>query len=150
MPKFLLLALLAAFCAALTACSENKVDFDFKPANTIDFQSLESKSNPQEQQAFEVLKNNLNALVKHDRNLFESGMATEKLAEDMKDYLDHKWLYKFTKIESVEKNQDIKNQFQITVIGERLDTSIKNLENLRLMYAIRYDDQGHWKIYTID
>ncbi|WP_037285409.1 hypothetical protein [Saccharibacillus sacchari] len=127
-----------------------KTDRNFKSGTTVDLKMFESQLEEEDVPALRALENNLNALVTHDSALYQSGFANEKLANDMSWYLDGKFKYKFTNIESFEKDSSVQNQFLIIVLGQRLDTSLDKIEDLRMLYAIRKDTDNNWLIYTID
>ncbi|MNC64773.1 hypothetical protein D3C75_1150060 [compost metagenome] len=100
--------------------------------------------------ALEVLEKNLTALVEHDHTLYQSGFVNKKLAEAMEPYYNEQYQYKFTDIESIDSMLPNEHQVNITVIGQRLDMAAKTVENVKMLYAIRPNDQGEWVIYIID
>lgn len=123
---------------------------DFKAELAFDLRSIENQLTENEIPALEVLENNLNALVNHDHAAFKSGFVTEDLAEALDFYYGEHLQYRFTELESFERHSYIENQVHFTIGGERLDTTTDTVEYVKLMYAIRQDDQGKWTIYTID
>ncbi|MHA7967287.1 hypothetical protein ACX93W_24505 [Paenibacillus sp. CAU 1782] len=116
----------------------------------FDLNSIEDQLTENERPALEVLQNNLNALVNHDHAAFKSGFVSEELAEALDFYYGDHLQYRFTELEQFERHSYIENQVHFTIAGERLDTTTDTIEQERLMYAIRQDDQGKWTIYTID
>ncbi len=130
--------------------SEQKDVGDFKAEQAIDLKILEDRLSEKERPALLVLERNLDALVAHDYEAYRSGFVTQKLADALGFYYDDQFEYRFTDIESLQKNEPIPNQIHITVNGKRLDASTGTIENVKLMYAIRSDGQNDWKIYTID
>lgn len=122
----------------------------FKPGIDIDFKEAESSLTENESPLLDVLKLNLKGLVEHDHNLYRSGFVTEKLADAMEGYYNEDFQYNFSTIESIEKNISIKNQVHVFVLGERLDSSTDTIEAVKMMYAIRMNNEGVWSIYTID
>jgi hypothetical protein len=122
----------------------------FKAEMAIDLESAKDPLTENERPALDVLEQNLIALVQHNHNQYRSGFVDEKLADAMDFYYGDQFQYKFSSIESIEKNAAIKNQLHITVLGERLDTTTNSVEDVKMMYAIRKNDQGDWDIYTID
>lgn len=68
----------------------------------------------------------------------------------MEPYYDEHYQYKFTDIESIDFMLPNEHQVNITVIGQRLDMAAKTVENVKMLYAIRPNDQGEWVIYIID
>ncbi|UOK63908.1 hypothetical protein MT997_04335 [Paenibacillus sp. OVF10] len=93
---------------------------------------------------------NLKGLVEHDHNLYRSGFVTEKLADALDGYYSEEFQYHFSTIESIEKSESIKNQVHVTVLGERLESNTETIEEVKMMYAIRMNNEGMWSIYTID
>ncbi len=89
-------------------------------------------------------------MVEHDHSLFESGFVNEKLVEAMEPYYGEQYHYKFTGIESIDDNLPNEQQVNVTVIGQRLDTTSDTIEDVKMLYAIRKNDIGEWVIYTID
>ncbi|KGP77612.1 MULTISPECIES: hypothetical protein [Paenibacillus] len=122
----------------------------FKPGIDIDFKEAESSLTEEESPLLDVLKLNLKGLVEHDHNLYRSGFVTEKLADSMDGYYSEEFQYNFSTIESIENNESIKNQVHVTVLGERLDSSTDTIEEVKMMYAVRMNNEGMWSIYTID
>lgn len=122
----------------------------FKAEMAINLQSYHDQLSEKELPALEVLEKNLNALVEHDHTLFLSGFVNEKLAGAMEPYYSEQFQYKFTAIESIEQNLPNEHQVNITVIGERLDRATEIIDDVKMLYAIRPNDQGEWVIYTID
>lgn len=122
----------------------------FKAEMSLNLESYHDQLSEIELPALEVLEDNLTALVEHDHTLFISGFVNEKLAEAMEPYYNEHFQYKFTGIESIERNLPNEHQVNITVIGERLDRAMEIIENVKMLYAIRPNDQGEWVIYTID
>jgi hypothetical protein len=96
-----------------------------------------------------ALENNLDSLVEHNNTLYRSGFVNEKLADAMRYYYGEQFQYRFTDIESIEPNPRNEN-LHITVIGERLDTTTKTIEGVKMMYALGQNDKGEWIIHTID
>lgn len=141
-----------------TSNPTNSQDTEAKPSSNTTFKAelaidLEAAKEPlteNERPALDLLEQNLKALVQHDHKQYLSGFVDEKLANAMDFYYGEQFKYKFTSIESIENNASIKSQVQITVLGERLDTTTDSVENVKMMYAIRKNDQGDWDIYTID
>jgi len=125
-------------------------DTSFKAELLIDLKSFEEQFAENELPALEILENNLTALVQHDHKLYQSGFVNEELADAMKFYYDEQLLYKFTDIESIEKNVNNRNQIHFTVLGERQDATTGTVEEVRMMYSIRKKDQEDWSIYMID
>lgn len=68
----------------------------------------------------------------------------------MEPYYDEQYQYKFTDIESIDSMLPNEHQVNITVTGQRLDMAAKTVENVKMLYAIRPNDQGEWVIYIID
>ncbi|WP_151735998.1 hypothetical protein [Paenibacillus tengchongensis] len=122
----------------------------FKAELSLDVQSYQDQLKTNDLPVLEVLEQNLTALVDHDHTLFRSGFVNNQLADAMEVYYSDQYQYKFTAIESIEQNLQIKNQVHITVLGERYDTHTDITEEVKMMYAIRRSDQGVWTIYTID
>lgn len=122
----------------------------FKAELEIDLEAAKEPLTENERPALDVLEQNLNALVQHDHKQYLSGFVDDKLANAMDFYYGEQFKYKFTSIESIENNASIKSQVQVTVLGERLDTTTDSVEDVKMMYAIRKNDQGDWDIYTID
>jgi hypothetical protein len=96
-----------------------------------------------------ALENNLDSLVEHNDTLYRSGFVTEKTAHAMRYYYSEQFQYRFTDIESIEPNLNHGN-LHITVIGQRLDTTTGTIEDVKMMYAFRQNDQDEWMIHTID
>lgn len=152
------------FLIFLTACGENAKPIEepqsietqqpnvasFTAELSINLQSYQDQLTESDLPALEVLDSNLTALVEHDHTLFQSGFVNEKLADAMEPYYSEQYLYKFTAIESIDPNLPNEHQVNITVIGQRLDTATEIIENVKMLYAIRPNDQGEWVIYTID
>lgn len=122
----------------------------FKSELTINMKSYQDQLAESDFPALEVLEKNLTALVEHDHSLFASGFVNEKLAEAMEPYYGEQYYYKFTGIESIDDNLPNEHQVNITVIGQRLDTTSDTIEEVKMLYAIRENDIGVWVIYTID
>lgn len=122
----------------------------FKAELSLNLQSYHDQLSEEELPALEVLEDNLTALVEHDHTLFISGFVNEKLAEAMEPYYSEQFQYKFTAIESIDHNLPNEHQVNITVIGERLDRATEIIDDVKMLYAIRPNDQGEWVIYTID
>lgn len=123
---------------------------DFKVELAFDVKSVEDQLTEDERPLLDVLEKNLTGLVKHDQDAFKAGFADEELADTLSFYYGENLLYKFTGIEEVTHHTTQKNQIHIFVTGERLDTTTGNVEDVKLMYAIRKNDQGLWAIYIID
>ena len=132
--------------------SENETESstNFKPGINIDFKEAESSLTEDESPLLDVLKLNLKGLVEHDHHLYRSGFVTEKLADAMEGYYNKDFQYNFSTIESIEKHVSNKNQVHVFVLGERLDSSTDTIEEVKMMYAIRMNNEGVWSIYTID
>lgn len=96
--------------------------------------------------AFEA---NLISLVEHNEELYRTGFVDEQLTENMEYYISNEFHYQFNSIESIEQNLPHGN-VHITVIGKRLDTSNSTIEDVKMMYAFRLNDQRKWVIHTID
>lgn len=122
----------------------------FKAELSLNLQSYHDQLSEEELPALEVLEDNLTALVEHDHTLFISGFVNEKLAEAMEPYYSEQFQYRFTAIESIDHNLPNEHQVNITVIGERLDRATEIIDDVKMLYAIRPNDQGEWVIYTID
>lgn len=122
----------------------------FKAELSLNLQSYHDQLSEEELPALEVLKDNLTALVEHDHTMFLSGFVNEKLAEAMEPYYSEQFQYRFTAIESIDHNLPNEHQVNITVIGERLDRATEIIDDVKMLYAIRPNDQGEWVIYTID
>ncbi|NUU79808.1 hypothetical protein [Paenibacillus xylanilyticus] len=122
----------------------------FKAELAIDLESAKNPLNENERPALDVLEKNLTALVQHDHKLYRSGFVDDQLADAMDFYYGEQFQYTFSSIESIEKSASIKKQVHITVLGERLDTTTNSVEEVKMMYAIRQNEQGDWDIYTID
>lgn len=116
----------------------------------IDLESAKYTLKESDRPALDILEENLIALVQHDYELYRSGFVDDQLADAMDFHYSEQFQYKFSSIESIEKNASIKNQLHITVVGERLDTTTDSVEQVKMMYAIRQSEQGDWDIYTID
>ena len=125
-------------------------DTSFKAELLIDLKSFKDQFTENELPALELLKKNLTALVQHDHKLYQSGFVNEELADAMKYYYDEQFLYKFTDIESIEKNVNMRNEIHFTVLGERQDASTGTVEDVKMMYAIVKKDQEDWSIHMID
>lgn len=123
---------------------------DSNTAKEIDLKLAKHMLKESDRPALDILEENLIALVQHDHELYRSGFVDDQLADAMDFYYGEQFQYKFSSIESIEKNASIKNQLHITVLGERLDTTSDSVEQVRMMYAIRQSEQGEWDIYTID
>jgi len=82
--------------------------------------------------------------------LFQAGFVNKKLADAMDPYYSTQFKYKFTGIESIDQHLSNEHQVNITVSGQRLDTVAGTIEDVKMLYAIRPNDQGEWVIYTID
>ncbi|MEN1986387.1 hypothetical protein [Paenibacillus hubeiensis] len=132
--------------------SENETESSthFKPGINIDFKEAESSLTEEESPLLDVLKLNLKGLVEHDHHLYRSGFVTEKLADAMEGYYNEDFQYKFSTIESIEKFVSTYKQVHVFVLGERLDSSTDTIEAVKMMYAIRKNNEGVWSIYTID
>ncbi|MDQ0720064.1 hypothetical protein QF049_001325 [Paenibacillus sp. W4I10] len=122
----------------------------FKAELAIDIESAKDSLKENERPALDVLEKNLTALVQHDHKLYRSGFVDDQLADAMDFYYGEQFQYTFSSIESIEKNASITKQVHITVLGERLDTANHSVEKVKMMYAIRQNEQGDWDIYTID
>ncbi|MBT2292974.1 hypothetical protein J7E73_28435 [Paenibacillus albidus] len=122
----------------------------FKAELAIDLESAKDPLTENERPALDLLEQNLTALVQHDHKLYRSGFVDEKLADAMDFYYGEQFQYKFSSIVSIEENASIKNQMHITVLGERLDTTTNSVEDIKMMYAVRQNEQEDWDIYTID
>lgn len=123
---------------------------DFKAEIAFDIDSYEKQLEENEREALNVVKNNLTALVTHDQKLYQADFVNEKLADAMKYYYGEQFQYKFTGIDSIERNTKYHIQLLITLVGERLDQATNTLEDVKMMYAISKNKQGDWKIDTID
>ncbi|MCG7379425.1 hypothetical protein MH215_20705 [Paenibacillus sp. ACRSA] len=123
---------------------------DSNTAMAIDLKLAKNTLQESDRPALDILEENLIALVQHDHELYRSGFVNDQLADAMDFYYGEQFQYKFSSIESIEKNASIKNQLHITVLGERLDTTTDSVEQVRMMYAIRQSKEGDWDIYTID
>lgn len=123
---------------------------NFKSEILLDFNAYQDQLTESDLPALQVLEKNLTALVEHDHVLYQSGFVNEKLAEAMDNYYSEDFQYRFTDIESIESNLPNENQVNITVIGQRLDEKAGTVEDVKMLYAIRPNDQGDWVIYTID
>lgn len=122
----------------------------FKAELSLNLQSYLDQLSEEELPALRVLEHNLTALVEHNHTLFISGFVNEKLAEAMEPYYSEQFQYRFTSIESIDHNLPNEHQVNITVIGERLDRATAIIDDVKMLYAIRPNDQGEWVIYTID
>ncbi|NUU73959.1 hypothetical protein [Paenibacillus xylanilyticus] len=122
----------------------------FNSGNDIDFKEAESSLTEDEFPLLDVLKLNLEGLIEHDHDQYRSGFVTEKLAEAMEGYYSEEFQYHFSAIESIEKSESIQNQVHVTVLGERFDKNTNTIEEVKMMYAIRMNNEGMWSIYTID
>ncbi|WP_458125483.1 hypothetical protein [Paenibacillus sp. Z3-2] len=122
----------------------------FKAELTIDLESAKDPLKEDQRPALDVLEKNLTALVQHDHKLFRSGFVDDQLADAMDFYYGEQFQYTFSSIESIEENSSIKKQVHITVLGARLDTTTNSVEKVKMMYAIRQNEQRDWDIYTID
>ncbi|OMD26150.1 hypothetical protein BJP48_23430 [Paenibacillus odorifer] len=122
----------------------------FKAELLINLKSYADQMTENDLPALEVLEKNLTALVEHDHTLYQSGFVNKKLAEAMEPYYDEQYQYKFTDIESIDSMLPNEHQVNITVIGQRLDIAEETVENVKMLYAIRPNDQGKWVIYIID
>ena len=96
------------------------------------------------------MKQSLTALVEHDYEAFKAGFVNEELAETLSFYYGEHLQYRFTEMESVERYNELVHQLHIVVAGECLDTATGQINEVKMMYAIRQSDQGEWDIYTID
>ncbi|KGP77359.1 MULTISPECIES: hypothetical protein [Paenibacillus] len=130
--------------------SETESSTKFNSGNDIDFKEAESSLTEDQSPILDVLKLNLEGLVEHDHDQYRSGFVTEKLADAMEGYYSDDFQYHFSTIESIQKSESIKNQVHVTVLGERLDSKSDSIENVKMMYAIRMNNEGEWSIYTID
>ncbi|WP_336783386.1 hypothetical protein [Paenibacillus illinoisensis] len=122
----------------------------FKAELAIDLESAKNLLKENERSALDVLEKNLTALVEHDHKLYRFGFVDDRLADAMDFYYGEQFQYMFSNIESIEKKEANYNQLHITVLGERLDTTTDTIEKVKMMYAIRQNEQGDWDIYTID
>ncbi|WP_179088947.1 hypothetical protein [Paenibacillus odorifer] len=122
----------------------------FKAELLINLKSYADQLTENDLPALEVLEKNLTALVEHDHTIYQSGFVNKKLAEAMEPYYDEQYQYKFTDIESIDSMLPNEHQVNITVIGQRLDIAEETVENVKMLYAIRPNDQGKWVIYIID
>lgn len=122
----------------------------FKAELSINLKSYSDQLTEYDLPALEVLDKNLTALVEHDHTLYQSGFVNKKLADAMEPYYDEQYQYKFTDIESIDSMLPNEHQVNITVTGQRLDMAAKTVENVKMLYAIRPNDQGEWVIYIID
>lgn len=123
---------------------------NFKAELTINLKSYQDQMTESDLPSLEVLEANLTALVEHDHELFQSGFVNKRLAVAMEPYYGEQFQYKFTGIESIDQNLTNEHQVNITVIGQRLDTTTGTIEDVKMLYAIRSNDQGKWVIHTID
>lgn len=122
---------------------------NFEAKLLIVLKSYEDQLTEEKQPILTALENNLIALVEHDSTEFRSGFVTEELADHMMVYYGEELHYRFTDIESIEPNMSYGN-VHITILGQRLNTTSYTIEDVKMMYAFRQNDQGHWMIYTID
>lgn len=122
----------------------------FKAELSINLKSYQDQLTESDLPALEVLQKNLTALVEHDHTLFQSGFVNQKLADAMDSYYGKQFEYKFIDIDSIDSDLPNEHQLNITVIGQRLDTTAGTIEDVKMLYAIRPNDQGEWVIYTID
>lgn len=122
---------------------------DFESGQLINLESYKDQLTDDKELVLTALENNLFSLVEHDNTLYRSGFVTEKLADDMRYYYGEHFKYRFTDIESIEQNLSWGN-VHITVMGQRLDTTTKTIQDVKMMYAFRKNDEGEWMIHTID
>lgn len=123
---------------------------DFQAGLDVDFQSAAALLTEDELPLLDVLEQNLTALVKHDYEAFKAGFVNEELADTLGFYYGEHLQYKFSEMESVERYNDLFHQVHIIVAGECLNTATGQIDDVKMMYAIRQSDQGEWDIYTID
>lgn len=116
----------------------------------INLQSYQDQFTESDLPALQVLEENLTALIEHDHKLFQSRFVNERLADALEPYYGEQFQYKFTDIESIDQDLPNEHQVNITVIGQRLDTTSDTIEDVKMLYAIRPNEQGEWLIYTID
>jgi hypothetical protein len=124
-------------------------EIDFETGQFINLESYQDQLSAEDVFVLEVLENNLVSLVEHNNIVYRSGFVNEKLAEAMKYYYDDQLQYRFTDIESIETNLP-RDNVHINVIGQRLDLTTETIEDVKMMYAFRQNDQGKWMIHTID
>lgn len=132
-----------------TNSAPSSVEADFKSEILIHFTSYHDQVNESELPVLKTLETNLIALVEHDHTLFKSGFVNEDLANSMDYYYGEQFLYRFTDIDSMEHITAYK-QWNITVVGQRMDTTSQAVEDIKMLYAIRQNELGEWVIYTID
>lgn len=178
MKKFLAKIMILVVCIFLTACGgneakksepntvtttpidnsksseENSVDKEPRPSDSfeagllIDLALYKDQLPESDLPSLEVLENNLTALVEHDHALYQSAFENETLKDAMKYYYSEQFQYKFTDIESIELPKQ--HQVHITVIGQRLDTTNDIVEDVKMMYVLKPNNQGNWIIHMID
>jgi hypothetical protein len=122
---------------------------NFESGQLINLESYHDQLTDGKELVLTALENNLVSLVEHNNTLYRSGFVSEKSADAMKYYYGEQYRYRFTDIESIEQNLSYGN-VHITVIGQRLDTTTGTIEEVKMMYAFRQNDQGEWMIHTID
>ncbi|WP_141504678.1 hypothetical protein [Paenibacillus luteus] len=122
---------------------------NFQSGMFIDLKAYEDQLMDEKASVLTALENNLVSLVDHSNTDYKSGFVSEKLADAMKYYYGDQFQYRFTEIESIEPNPK-NDHLHITVLGQRLDTSLQTIEDIKMMYALGQNNQGDWVIYTID
>lgn len=123
---------------------------DFQAGVLIDWSAAEDQLTENHRPALVALNQALVALVEHDYESFRVGFVTEELADALDFYYDDQAEFSFTNLEDIYVHDRIDNQLNLTVAGQRLDAETKTIEDLKYLYAIRLNDQGEWKIHTID
>ena len=121
----------------------------FESKQLIDMASYKDQLLAGEESVLHTLEANLVALVEHNKADYNSDFVSDNVKEAMKYYYGEQFHYRFTVIESIEPNH-MNGNWHVTVLGQRWDTTNQIVEDVKMMYSIGRDEQGEWKIYTID
>ncbi|WP_419871386.1 hypothetical protein [Candidatus Pristimantibacillus sp. PTI5] len=129
--------------------SNMKTSSNFKSGLTINLDSFHDQLSESNVPVLAALENNLASLVEHDNKRYRAGFVNKNLADSMEFYYSDQYQYCFTNIESIEQDLPYGN-VHIRIIGQRLDVETGLIEDVKMLYAFRQNDQGEWMIHTID
>ncbi|WP_438433950.1 hypothetical protein [Gorillibacterium sp. sgz500922] len=119
----------------------------FEPGLAIDFDSY--RDGLDDSALIAALRANLDALVGHDEKGFRAGFVNEQLADGMMGLYGETYRYRFTGIEGTVLTSSYGEKL-ITVLGQRANTATGDVEDVKMMYVLKPNADGIWKINMID